>query len=290
MEFALSSREPPFPFDRWDTISKGWERPPASPAAPGGRVVSMKVLLAILMLALAALAVPSSQAALGAPCQVNQSNDTVCHVEAAGCSVDTYSYDVEDALNHYQASCLCVHYDNYGRPALRQTCYSPPPIASSAAAAPELPLETHCWSAEFGSGCSTTATTAAAVCTHSSWTSTEGVQSADLACSNASLGSCSIGLLPATDPPAAWCSGPAAGGSLALAADLPSAGDVCQAGIAQTWCDVTVGPCDVRIVPWTAWGDQYVVADCRIGGGAGATCHTEVHTQDPLDPVHWCAF
>ena len=65
---------------------------------------------------------------------------------------------------------------------------------------------------------------------------------------------------------------------------------VCTAGFAQTWCDFTVGPCDVRVTPWTAWGDQSVVADCRVGGGAGATCHTEVHMQDPLDPEHWCAW
>jgi hypothetical protein len=64
---------------------------------------------------------------------------------------------------------------------------------------------------------------------------------------------------------------------------------VCVSGFAQTWCDVSAGPCDVRVTPWTAWGDQYVVADCRTGG-AGPTCHTEVHTQDPTNPEHWCAF
>lgn len=169
----------------------------------------MKTLPALLMLALAFLAIPPAQADLdrpASPCWVNQSNDTVCHVEAAGCSVDTYSYDVEDALNHYQAHCLCVHYDNYGRPALRVDCLAPLPIDTAAS-----------------------------------------MSTAD-----------------------------------------PTLAQPCTTGIAQTWCDATAGPCDVRVTPWTAWGDVYAWADCR--GGSMTRCYAEVHTQDPLNPEQWCAF
>jgi hypothetical protein len=62
----------------------------------------------------------------------------------------------------------------------------------------------------------------------------------------------------------------------------------CQTGIAQTWCDATVGPCDVRVVPWTAWGDAYAWADCRFS--SMTRCYVEAHVQDPLNPEQWCAF
>lgn len=62
----------------------------------------------------------------------------------------------------------------------------------------------------------------------------------------------------------------------------------CQSGIAQTWCDASVGPCDVRVTPWTAWGDRSVEADCR--GGSMTRCHAEWHTADPANPEQWCAF
>lgn len=234
----------------------------------------MKPLIAFLSLALAALALPSSSAELGAPCHVNQSNDTVCHVEAAGCEADAYMYDVEDALNHYSASCLCVFYDNYGRPALRQTCFA-------TAAAASDPVRTHCWAMEDASGCSTTADAGAAECTYATVTGTGGLQAASLGCATA-LAACDADVA-AGSLPSASCD-PVLASAAAAEPDLQP----CTAGFAQTWCDFTVGPCDVRVTPWTAWGDVYAWADCD--GPNMTRCYAEAHTQDPLGPEQWCAF
>lgn len=124
---------------------------------------------------------------------------------------------------------------------------------SAVAAGPDL-IETHCVNGEDGAYCSTTV-----------------------------AGTCTLHSTPAGPSPSSLSCSPPSSAS----ADIGP--EVCQTGIAQTWCDVEAGPCDIRVTPWTAWGDVYVVADCRTGG-AGPTCHTEVHAQGPLDHEHWCAF
>ncbi|MHB1260641.1 MAG: hypothetical protein ACYC2H_02875 [Thermoplasmatota archaeon] len=151
------------------------------------------------------LPVDSAAMALPVTCSVGPltpGGDTHCEGTVAGCGVLVHAYDEEDALNHYKVACGCVAYDNYGRPAVRFDCYSPPPLAST---------------------------------------------STDL-----------------------------------------SAAEPCQSGFAQTWCDFAVGPCEGRLTPWTAWGDESLEADCR--GGSMTRCHAEVHTQDPTNPEQWCAF
>lgn len=338
-----------------------------------GLVVRVNPLLVALSLALAALAIPNASAAFEVPevpekpMQCTYSGgDTDCRGEYGPCWYHTHTYDVEDALNVYEVSChdCGVHFGAGGVQCepLDRLVAEP-----SASAAPDPPFETHCWTMEDGSGCTTTFDLGAVICNYTAgnW---GGIQHAWLECSNTAVGSCHVGLLPVQDPVVFWCEnyGPpgessaaqpdlpcvsgsavscsvdagacsaSAGASLivttaagaaaacglgvvyceagagvgqvllpgfpprpeelaycasasAASADLAEPGFPCQTGIAQTWCDFTVGPCFIRVVPWTAWGDQYLTIDCQ-GGGAGPTCHTEVHTEGPLNHEHWCAF
>lgn len=252
----------------------------------------VKPIFLVLLLVLAALAIPSSAAAPPATCSLGPftpGGDTDCRASYAGCEAHVHTYDVEDALNQYEADCWgCGVHFGTGQ-VVRTDCYAPPPIASSAPATAALPITTHCWTAEFGSGCQTTVTTPVLTCSY--WTQTiDDHSSSAVSCSNNEVGYCQVGLTPVQDPPAIWCEdyGPTPTDSASAAFAPPP--QPCINGMAQTWCDFTIGPCDVRVTPWTAWGDQYVVADCHVGGGAGATCHFEVHTQDPLNREHWCAF
>jgi|SRR5688572_9816403 len=241
--------------------------------------------------------------------------------------------------------------------------FAPSSSAALPAPEPEVPIETHCWSAEFGSGCSTTVTTGVAICTYSSWTSNEGQSWSDLECSNTTVGACHIGLTPVQDPPNVWCENyqPPGDGSAARVAppELPCQSGIagswctvgaldcaatvgyqtgsqsyeyaraycgpelwspcelvyvdtrgelrsclvafpetdtaasqsqppCQSGFGSSWCRLTLGPCTVTVTTWSAWGDRWATVDCQ-GGGAGPTCHTEVHTLPP-NHEHWCAF
>jgi hypothetical protein len=182
------------------------------------RVNPLNPLLVALSLALAAMAIPAASADGLAPPEPPEkpvrctfpTGDTDCVVTAGPCWAHTHMYDVEDALNVYEAYCFGCGVRLGGGDPIRCD-----------------PLE-------------------------------------DLVAE------------PQASPSAA-----------APSAQLPP--QPCTAGFAQTWCDFTVGPCFVRVTPWTAWGDRYVVSDCRIGGGAGTTCHTEVHTMPP-DHEHSCAF
>src|SRR5687768_484111 len=75
---------------------------------PPGPVVAVKVLLAILMLALAALAIPTTSAALPIQCTygpMTPGGDTHCEGSVAKCDVLAHMYDQEDALNRYQVDC-----------------------------------------------------------------------------------------------------------------------------------------------------------------------------------------
>lgn len=238
----------------------------------GGRVVHVKILLAILMLALATLAVPSTTAALeaAAPCTTNPSNDTACHAEAAGCEIDTYSYDVEDALNRYSVVCGGCGYDTWASPELRTDCYSTPPLAGAAAAPCQAGVgrDTHCEGKVSGCG----------YMVHSYWSNDAlNRYKADCGCVHYDNYGRPALRFDCIDPP-----------PTPLAASASGPASPCTAGFAQTWCDATVGPCDVRVTPWTAWGDVYAWADCR--GGSMTRCYAEVHTQDPLNPDQWCAF
>lgn len=270
------------PFGKSDT-SNNHRRPKAACAtALRGHVVAVKVLLIVLMLALAGLAIPTTSAALPIQCTYGPTSpggDTHCEGSVAKCDVLVHMYDQEDALNRYQVDCSgcginvggggLVDCDLIGPAA------SPTPLAVAAAADP---IKTHCWTAEDGSGCSTTV---ANTCTYNSGTM-GGVPLISASCWTSTTGWCDVTVSPVQTPPV-WCDGPRA-----ASADIDPQ-PVCQDGIAQTWCDVSAGPCDLRVTPWTAWGDQYVVSDCRTGG-AGPTCHTEAHTQAPTAPEHWCAF
>lgn len=239
----------------------------------------MKAILTLLLLALASLALPSSSAALPIQCTAGPTapgGDTHCEGEVVDCDVLVHVYDTEDALNHYKVACGCVAYDNYGRPAFRFDCYTPPPIATSSAAVapPELP----CYTGIAGSWCTVGALDCKATVGYR--TGSEPYPYAGAYCGPhlwypcmivyvdtlGNLESCYLTTASASDPMAA---------------------EPCTAGFAQTWCDFTVGPCDLRVTPWTAWGDQSVVADCSQGI---TRCHAEVHTQDPTNPEQWCAF
>lgn len=398
-------------------------------------MVAVKVLLSVLMLALAALAIPNTLAGSPVQCSLGPTTpggDTDCRAQVEDCEAHTHIYDQEDALNVYEASCYDCGVRIGGGPFVQcdliALAGSPAPLAA-AAAAPD-PVKTHCWSAEDGSGCSTTVL---GTCTYHSGTM-GGSPLASASCWTSTTGWCDVTAAPVQTPPV-WCDGPRASSAAALpvtcslgpttpggdtdcratygqcyvhthiydtedalnqyeadcsgcgihygagpllttgcyigpppfeldgaalaapglpcytgiagswctvghadckatagyqtgsasyeyatvhcgpdlwapctvayadtrgnvgsclvataSASVTDPADVCVSGFAQTWCDVSAGPCDVRVTPWTAWGDHYVVSDCRIGGGAGATCHTEVHTQDPRNPEHWCAF
>ena len=220
----------------------------------------LKTILIPLMLALAAVAIPSTQAAPEPVCSVNSSNDTVCHAEAAGCEADAYMYDMEDALNHYSADCQCVHYDNYGRPALRTDCQAPDVPCQAGPTAPGG--DTHCEAAL--AGCE--------VLVHA-YDVEDAINRYRVDCGCVAYDNWGGGL---------------GGDCIRLSAEVADPAAPCTTGIAQTWCDASVGPCDVRVTPWTAWGDVYAWADCR--GGSMTRCYAEVHTQDPLNPEQWCAF
>lgn len=244
----------------------------------------MKAILPVLMLALAALAIPNASAGSPVQCTLGPTTpggDTDCRAEVEECEAHTHIYDQEDALNVYEASCYDCGFRIGGGPFIQcdliGPAASPIPLAVSAAA-PD-PITAHCWTAEDGSGCSTTVL---GTCTYNSGTM-GGVPLISASCWTSTTGWCDVTVSPVQTPPV-WCDGPRR-----ASADIgpePS----CQEGIAQTWCDATVGPCDIRVTPWTAWGDQSIVSHCRIGGGAGATCHTEVHTQDLTRPQHSCAW
>jgi len=247
-------------------------------------VVAVKVLLSVLMLALAAMAIPNTSAGSPVQCSLGPTTpggDTDCRAQVEDCEAHAHIYDQEDALNVYEASCYDCGVRIGGGPFVQCDLValdgSPAPLAA-AAAAPD-PIETHCWTAEDGSGCSTTVL---GTCTYNSG-KMGGTPLASASCWTSTTGWCDVTAAPVQTPPV-WCDGPRAA-SASIGIPQP-----CTAGFAQTWCDFDVGPCDLRVTPWTAWGDRYVVSDCRIGGGAGATCHTEVHTQDPTAPEHWCAF
>jgi hypothetical protein len=150
-------------------------------------------------------------------------------------------------------------------------------IPTASASPPEVPIETHCVADENGvAHCSTTV---AQTCTYT--TSGDQPPASTLACWHTAIGYCSVS--PFQNPPNLWCEDYGPGDDGRSASRPPP----CQTGIAQTWCDLSVGPCFVRIVPWTAWGDVYARADCSTG--AGSTCHLEVHKADPTNPETWCA-
>jgi hypothetical protein len=238
----------------------------------------MKVLLTFLTLVLAAMAIPNTAAGSPVECTfgpMTPGGDTDCRAWVEGCEAHVHLYDVEDALNQYEASCYdCgVHVGGGGFVECPPVQAEPAPLVSLAA--PE-PIQTHCWTAEDGSGCSTTVL---GTCTYHSGTM-GGTPLVGVACWTSTTGWCDVTVSPVQVLPL-WCDGPRM-----ASADI-GAPQPCTAGFAQTWCDVSAGPCDARAVPWTAWGDHYVVADCSQGI---TRCHVEAHTQDPLAPEQWCAF
>jgi hypothetical protein len=196
----------------------------------------------------------------------------------AKCDVLVHVYDQEDALNRYQVDCSGCGVSLGGGDLVQCPLTSGPgpmPLDPAAMAAPDL-YQTHCWAAEDGSGCSTTVLGTCTV--HSG--SMGGVALLGTSCWTATTGWCDVTVSP-VQAPSVWCDGPRR-----AAADVDPL-PVCQDGLAQTWCDASAGPCDVRVTPWTAWGDRSAEADCSQGI---TRCHAEVHTQDLTAPEHWCAF
>lgn len=233
----------------------------------------MKTLLVVLTLALAGLAIPSvaaqAAATVALPCSVS-GGDTSCSVSAAGCDAWTRTYDVEDHPNVYHADCWGCGVTWGAGVRMDDRCYTPPPIAaSSAAAAPcrtGLRQDTHC-EAQVG-GCEVQ---------YDSWYMLDVVSRYQVQCGCVSYDNWDGGVrVDCIDPP-----------PTPMAASAEFDPSPCTNGFAQTWCDATVGPCDVRVTPWTAWGDVYAWADCR--GGSMTRCYAEVHT-DGLTVERWCAF
>jgi hypothetical protein len=221
-------------------------------------VVAVRIALSVLTLALAALASPSSAdvpVPLETHCVADETGAAHCSTTVAGtCTYSTVSGD--------------------------------PSSASLACDGPRLtlPVTYECSLGPFTPGGDTDCRATALGC--EAHTHIYDVEDA-LNVYEVSCYGCSVQVHGPIDCPiiGPYTPPPIAASSAAVAPPaLP-----CQSGIAQTWCDATVGPCDLRLTPWTSWGDQYVVSDCRTGG-AGPTCHTEVHTQGPLAHEHWCAF
>lgn len=262
-------------------------------------MVRVKPVLIALTLALAALAIPGASAALPAGCSF-EGGDSDCRADAAGCMAHVHTYDVEDHPNVYEADCWGCGTHLGAGPAVSTDCiaYYPPPIASASLAEP---VRYQCSAGMESSFCTLTAgpchettgrnqagevtydwrdagctTPATGDC--GAFTDSRGALRAS--CSTVYTGYCEVDA--AASPPLAWCEnyGPGDDASAAAQPGFP-----CVAGFAQTWCDADAGPCFVRVVPWTAWGDQYAFADCAAEGLA---CHVEAHREGPASE-HSCA-